>query len=291
MSRLYESKKEIKDFVSVIVPCYNERSLIESKIDNLLFNYPVEKMEILIVDGGSTDGTYELAENVAKIINRLNNQKILNYQNLISVYRSEKGKTKQLNLGISLAHGPIILVSDVDAVMDKGCIEKVLRFFSDDRVGVVGACSVPFKAKFLDPLCWRISNLIRCLQSRYISAPWVIGTCYAFRKSLISRFPDDVVADDAYVALYANFHGKRSVYTDSTTVKEVRNPTSWGQFFYHKHRKANALLREFTRFSYMLPYAGLAWKLLFVVWFLFLIIVAGWSYPFFKQDSILKRVK
>ncbi len=245
----------------------------------------------MIVDGGSTDGSFELAKEKAEAINLRHNQKILNLYNAVTVYKSEKGKTKQLNYGLSKAHGEIIFVTDVDAVMDKDCISQIMRFFSDEKVGVVGACSVPYKAKFLDPICWRISNFIRLLQSDLCTSPWVIATCYAFRRELISKFPDDVVADDAYIALYANFKGYHSVYTDYTVVKEVRNPSGWIQFFAHKHRKANALLREFTRFSYQLPYADPVWKTLFVLWFIFLIIVAGWSYPFFRQDSNFRRVK
>lgn len=271
--------------ITVIVPCYNERYLIERKISDLMKQALPAKTEILIIDGGSSDGTFDLAAKMASGINFSNNKR------LITVCKAEKGKTNQLNYGISHASGDVIIVTDADAVMEPDCIKKIDLFFADQYIAVVGACSIPYKAKFLDPLCWRISNSIRCLQSRIINAPWVIGTCYAFRKSVITHFPDDVVADDAYVALYANFKGKRSVYTDYMIVREVRNPTSWGQFFYHKHRKANALLREFTRFSYQIPYAGAAWKVLFVAWFLFLIAVAGWSYPFFKQDSNLRRVK
>jgi len=271
--------------ITIIVPCYNERYLIERKIDNLICQYPVDKMEILIIDGGSTDGSFDLAKERSSWLNFKNNQKV------ISVYKSEKGKTKQLNYGLSMARGEIVFVTDVDAVMEKDCIHQMMRFFPDKIIGVVGACSVPYKAKFLDPICWRISNFIRLAQSDLCTSPWVIATCYAFRKELVSKFPDDVVADDAYIALCANFKGYHSVYTDRTVVKEVRNPSSWIQFFTHKHRKANALLREFTRFSYMLPYADPVWKTLFLMWFAFLIIVVGWSYPFYKQDSNFRRVK
>src|SRR6185503_3612344 len=45
-------------FVSVILPCRNEKPFIAKCLDSILAqNYPVDKMEVLIVDGMSEDGT------------------------------------------------------------------------------------------------------------------------------------------------------------------------------------------------------------------------------------------
>ncbi|MFA6142481.1 MAG: glycosyltransferase [Candidatus Omnitrophota bacterium] len=273
--------------ISVIIPCFNEEALIECKIQNILGQDYEGRLDIIIVDGGSTDKTLDIVKYYIDCYWKEQGPKL--DDRILRLEKAPKGKTHQVNEGIHRTIGEIIFVTDVDAVMEPGCIRTIVEEFSNPNVAVVGACSVPDKAVFLDPLCWRVSNFIRCLQSRICTAPWVIATCYAFRKNLLSEYPDDVIADDAYFPLWANFKGYKTIYTDKTTVREVRNPTSWRQFFYHKHRKANALLREFTRFSYLMPYARPGWKVLFMTWFAFLILVAGWSYPFFKQDSCYRK--
>lgn len=275
--------------VSVIIPCYNEEALIEAKIKNILEQDYDGRLDILIVDGGSTDKTLDIVIHHADLL--WNDPGPKNDNRILRLTNAPKGKTHQLNEGVRRSIGEIIVVTDVDAVMQPDCIRILMNEFKNPDVAVVGACSVPSKAIFLDPICWRVSNFIRCWQSRICTAPWVIATCYAFRKNLLKEYPDDVIADDAYFALWANFKGYKTVYTDKTIVKEVRNPTSWKNFVTHKHRKANALLREFTRFSYLMPYAKAGWKVLFIAWFVFLILVVGWSYPFYRQDSCFKKTK
>ncbi len=265
----------MKPRISVIVPVYNEVGLIRNKIEDLRkqnMGY-MGNMELIFVDGGSTDGTVEILEDSD-----------------IYVEHSLSGKTRQINAGLDVARGDIIIITDVDARMSWDCINKLVEEIRWGDVAVVGAWSIPDKAKFLDPFIWWISNILRHLQGQWITCPWVIGTCYAFDRKLLKQFPEDVVADDVYIALKANFEGYRTLYTRKAKVWEVRNPKSWGQFFWHKRRKANALLREFTRFSYRMAYARPAWKMLFIFWFLFLVAVAGWDYPFFKQTSELRRL-
>ena len=56
--------------ISVIIPCYNERETIE-KIVHAVRASPVERIEIIIVDDASTDGTVAiLTEKVARIVDK-----------------------------------------------------------------------------------------------------------------------------------------------------------------------------------------------------------------------------
>ncbi|GAG49217.1 unnamed protein product, partial [marine sediment metagenome] len=101
--------------VSIIVPCYNEKDLIEAKIRNLEeLNYSKNKKDILIVDGGSEDGTWEL----------------LSANKEIRICCIEhQGKNIQLNTGLRLAKGDFIVCTDVDGVMEKSCLNRIMREF------------------------------------------------------------------------------------------------------------------------------------------------------------------
>jgi hypothetical protein len=97
-----------------------------------------------------------------------------------------------------------------------------------------------------------MANLIRRYESGRGSSSLVAGPCYAFRRTLLGQFPDDVVSDDVYVALAAAASGLRVALADVRVV-EQRSPLRLGDLLRHKLRKTDAYLREIFRF---LPYVG-----------------------------------
>jgi glycosyltransferase involved in cell wall biosynthesis len=88
--------------VSIIIPCYNEKSTIE-KIVEAVRNAPLERREIIVVDDCSQDGTRTvLQEKVSQIVDR------------IIYHPVNRGKGAALRSGFDAATGDIILVQDAD---------------------------------------------------------------------------------------------------------------------------------------------------------------------------------
>ena len=118
--------RKIRDYpmVSVIIPVYNESETIEECINSIKGNdYPKDKLEVIVVDDSSTDGTYEKASKMG-----------------VKLIRTEKvGKVGSLNEGLKLAKGDIIITVDGDTFIPKDGIKRIVNQFSEKDVGVVEA--------------------------------------------------------------------------------------------------------------------------------------------------------
>ena len=122
-----------------------------------------------------------------------------------------KGKIQQLNAALALASGEIIVNTDVDTIVEPGALEVLAReFCADENVGVVGAyCGPNDDALAVDRYYWDAQNCGRLLESGAGCASIVVAPCYGFRRDLLDCFPDDVVADDIYVAFQSAAQGRR----------------------------------------------------------------------------------
>lgn len=115
-----------RPFVSVLCPGKNERETMPKTIQSLLDqNYP--EMEILAIDDGSTDGTWDA-------ISRLK------FNPKVKLYRRQMagGKSSAANMGLNLAvRGEIIVIVDSDSTYEPTAISEIVKPFIDPKVGAV----------------------------------------------------------------------------------------------------------------------------------------------------------
>lgn len=99
--------------ISIIIPAHNEERDIASTIEAVKnMSYPKRK-EILVVDDGSTDKTYEIAKGLGVTVLR----------------KKQGGKASALNFGIKHANGEIVVCIDSDSYPDKNALLKSVPFF------------------------------------------------------------------------------------------------------------------------------------------------------------------
>ncbi len=231
--------------ISVVIPCRNEEGAILAKIENTAkLDYPADQLEVVFVDGGSTDQTLGI---LRRELEGRTGWRVL--ESPVS------GKVGQLNHALSFLDGEIVVNTDVDALLAPDALRWLAaELASSPEVAVVGACSRPTdEAYHIDRYYWDEQNRGRFIECAAANLSIVVAPCYAFRRELLSRFPDDVVADDIYIAFHCRALGKKTIYSRHAKVTEVRNPRSLDEFLPHKFRKANAFLRESLRFVYRLP--------------------------------------
>jgi len=115
--------------ISLIVPTKNEDLVIKRCLDGILdLDYPKDKLEVIVVDGNSSDGTCRICSEYSK-----------QYPSLIKLLAEKKsnGKPAALNLGLSVATGEIVGLFDADSLPKQDALNKVVSYFNDKKIVAV----------------------------------------------------------------------------------------------------------------------------------------------------------
>lgn len=228
--------------VSIIVPAYNEEKVVARTIETLIeADYPDK--EIIIVDDGSEDSTYEVASRYAR-------------RGLKVVRRPNGGKFAALNTGIAVSTGEIIVTVDADSLIARASIAQLVRGFENpDVAGVAGNLKVFNRNKLitkLQALEYVVQiQIVRRAFENFGSLTVASGAFSAFRKTALEEAgwydPDYLLEDfDLTIKLLKShmiLHGNNEAvcYTEAPeTLRDVyKQRLSWfrGDFQnFWKHR-------------------------------------------------------
>jgi GT2 family glycosyltransferase len=118
--------------VSIIVPVFNSKKTIKKCLESLLnIDYPKHKLEIILVDDGSTDGTKEI---------------IRHYSGVKLIEQGHKGPAATRNVGARKSSGKYIFFTDSDCIVRKDWIMNMLKEFRGN-LAIVSGSLVPFSMK------------------------------------------------------------------------------------------------------------------------------------------------
>jgi glycosyltransferase involved in cell wall biosynthesis len=163
--------------LSIIVPCYNEKSTIRTVIDAVLAA-PYNDKEIIIVDDCSKDGTKEvLLEEIEPLVHQ------------ILFHKVNQGKGAALRTGIQTATGDIVLIQDADLEYDPqeypNLVEPILRNKADVVYGSRFMGSQPHRVLYF----WHsVGNMVLTILSNMFTNLNLtdMETCYkVFRREII----------------------------------------------------------------------------------------------------------
>jgi cellulose synthase/poly-beta-1,6-N-acetylglucosamine synthase-like glycosyltransferase/peptidoglycan/xylan/chitin deacetylase (PgdA/CDA1 family) len=215
--------------VSVLIPAWNESKVIRRTVESILaYTYPFA-LELVVVDDGSTDNTWEILQQLAA------------QHPSVKIYDKENGgKAKALNYGLFIGvTSDYTLIIDADTIVQDGeTIPRLARWFADPKIGVVaGRTKAGYRGRGL-----RQKMLAEFQSTEYdlgiavmrTAQDWmngiviVPGSCSMFRTALLREvggFKSHLIAEDAAAGmeLRRRFPGMR-IRQDITAVALTEVP-------------------------------------------------------------------
>ena len=161
-----------KNLISVLLPVFNAEKDINVAIQSIL-NQSYKDLELLIIDDGSTDNSYQICMNISEQDNRI--KVFRNHNNL--------GLTKSLNLLINESNGQYLARQDADDWSEETRFEKQLKFMNDENIDVVYARSVRNDTQNIFP---RLSYYLPLNFVLRYKNPLIHGTMLA-KKNIIEK--------------------------------------------------------------------------------------------------------
>jgi glycosyltransferase involved in cell wall biosynthesis len=187
--------------ISVIIPSYNKRSYIGETLKSI-FNQRYSNLEVIIQDGGSTDGTLDIIKKFAKRYT-----KHINWES-----KKDKGQLDAINRGMEKATGTILTYINADDTYTPGAFREIVRLYSSNpdaywfagRGKVVNASG----KELVKAVTW-YKNILLFLNTRfyllvtnYLMQPSVFLTRQAWKKfGPFTGTPDFVTEYDLWLKI------------------------------------------------------------------------------------------
>jgi cellulose synthase/poly-beta-1,6-N-acetylglucosamine synthase-like glycosyltransferase len=124
--------------VAIAVPVWNEQETLAGTLDSLLaLNYPKEKLEIIVVDDGSTDNTLQIAN------------KYKDNPQIQVITKANGGKHTAVNLALEKTNAELFGCLDADSFVDTEALRNIVKYFEQPETMAVTPCM-----KVMNPVTW-----------------------------------------------------------------------------------------------------------------------------------------
>lgn len=203
--------------VTVLVPAYNEATVLGAKIRNCLnLNYPRDLMDVLVITDGSDDGSPDIVRAFPQV--RL-------------IHSAERlGKAAAINKAMLTIESPIVLLTDANSVVNPEAVRSLVTHYSDKHIGAVSgekrvmvneSSGVEEQG---EGLYWQYESFLKRNDARVGSLVGAAGELFSFRKSLFEPLESDTILDDFVLSLRICEKGYKVAYEPAAYALERGSP-------------------------------------------------------------------
>jgi len=237
--------------ILVLLPIWNEQAVIKSKLDNLkqevqrVIAESSNEVSILIIDSASTDKSVEFCKKWLE-----ENPKIFCEHQMIQMEK-RKGKSAAVKLALETVNAAkedydLVFMTDADAVLEDGCLLNLLKWFSIDSIGAVGATPNRKRGLSSETVHRDMFTMLRDYESRVGSTSMLEGSAMMWRSNLLKseEIMIDSNADDAQIATCIFLTGSRVIQAQGAKFIDYA-PSKRSEQFRQKKRRGQGLIRNF----------------------------------------------
>lgn len=199
LRRSHRRKVAVLPSVSMIIPVHDGAlPSLPKKLKNVSdSDYDPELLEIVVAGDGNLP-----------ILEKLIDSAAIDCRVSFVTTGKRVGKNQALNKAVQASDGDILVISDVDALLDRNAVKMLVANFAEPNVGgaggvlrIVEASDDRLDLGFIQKLYWRYERLIKTLEMKVLgSVTSNQGPIMAIRRSVFRPIPDGVV-DDLFLAL------------------------------------------------------------------------------------------
>jgi hyaluronan synthase len=243
--------------LTVVIPAYNEGAMVEQSIESVAnARYPRERLEILVVDDGSTDDTWQYIERAAR-----------RHPSLVTPLKLDRnqGKRAALATGFRRARGSVLVTIDSDSVIEPDTLLAMAGPFRDAKVGAVAGKVAAFnRDRGCLPRMLHVRYILsfdfqRSVQSTYGTVYCCPGALAAYRACVVHKVLESwleqrflgarcTFGEDRALTNAILYEGYDSVYQGNAVVHTVV-PETYGKLCKMYLRWDRSYVREELRFA------------------------------------------
>ena len=210
---LLELPSELPDVCLFVTAC-NEREQVGAKVANSLqLAYPKEKLQLLWVTDGSTDGTPDLVRKFPEV--------------RVEHLPERRGKAFSMNRGMQFVKAPIVIFSDANTMLSPQTVIEIVRQFQQPDVGcIAGEKRVLNRpqdglAANGESFYWRFESQVKRWDAELSSAIGAAGELFAIRRELFLPVEPDTILDDFVISMRLVEKGFRISYLPEAYATET----------------------------------------------------------------------
>jgi cellulose synthase/poly-beta-1,6-N-acetylglucosamine synthase-like glycosyltransferase len=234
--------------VTACIPVFDVEAHVEAKLESLLaLDWPADRLEVLVYDDGSRDGTRAIAERIAERDRR------------VTVLRGpgRGGKPKGVNAMLAAATGEVLLMTDARQPLVPGALRALVAKLADPRVACVSG-NLVLRGAAGAGAYWRYENWIRDKEASFRGMVGVTGPIYAVRRADMAPLPEGVILDDMWVPMRLRLAGRTNLLAKAAVAHDdaFADAREYG-------RKVRTLAGNYQLFAMLprllVPFANPSW--------------------------------
>lgn len=199
--------------VSILIPCFNEEQWIQQTIISCINqNYPIDKLEVIVIDDCSNDKSVEKIKEIVDKLVKENERFEVKDRIKYIVQKQNAGKREALAVGAKEAKHDLLVFVDSDSFLAPNAIRNLVQPFKDSKMGgVAGRTDVAntytnVLTKMQSVRYYIAFRIMKAAEARFDAVTCLSGPLSCYRR--------DIVIENTDAWLNQSFLGQKATFGD-----------------------------------------------------------------------------